>query len=162
MQIMGPLISEQQRARVLNYIEIGKAEGARLVTGGGIPAHTDKGGFFVEPTLFADVNNDMRIAREEIFGPVLVLIPYEDEEDAIRIANDSPYGLSGAVNSASPERAMKVARRIRAGTFSINGGVYYGGDVPFGGYKQSGIGREMGAAGFEEYLEMKTVAMPEV
>jgi aldehyde dehydrogenase (NAD+) len=161
-QVMGPLISEKQRERVLNYIEIGKAEGARLVTGGGIPAHTDKSGFFVEPTLFADVTNDMRIAREEIFGPVLVLIPYEDEEDAIRIANDSPYGLSGAVNSASPERAMKVARRIRSGTFSINGGVYYGGDAPFGGYKQSGIGREMGAAGFEEYLEMKTVAMPEV
>ena len=162
MQVMGPLISEKQRERVLGYIEIGKAEGARLVTGGGVPAHTDKGGFFVEPTVFADVTNDMRIAREEIFGPVLVLIPYEDDEDAIRIANDSPYGLSGAVNSASPERALKVARRIRSGTFSINGGLYYGGDAPFGGYKQSGIGREMGVAGFEEYLETKTVAMPEV
>lgn len=161
MQIMGPLISEKQRDRVLDYIEIGKAEGARLVTGGGIPESTDKGGFFVEPTLFADVSNDMRIAREEIFGPVLVLIPYEDEEDAIRIANDSPYGLSGAVNSASHERALGVARRIRAGTFSVNGGAYYGGDAPFGGYKQSGIGREMGIAGFEEYLELKTVAFPE-
>jgi aldehyde dehydrogenase (NAD+) len=160
MQLMGPLISERQRERVLGYIELGKAEGARLVTGGGVPKHLNKNGFFVEPTLFADVTNDMRIAREEIFGPVIVMIPYEDEADAIRIANDSPYGLSGSVASASMERAVYVARRIRAGTFSINGGVYFGGDAPFGGYKQSGVGREMGVAGFEEYLELKTVALP--
>ena len=160
-QIMGPLISERQRQRVLNYIEIGKREGARLVTGGRIPLQHERG-FFVEPTLFAEVTNDMRIAREEIFGPVLVLIPFEDDEDAVRIANDSPYGLSGGVSSASPERALAIARKVRTGTFSINGGVYYGGDSPFGGFKQSGVGREMGVAGFEEYLETKTVAFPEI
>jgi len=160
-QIMGPLISKRQQERVLNYIEIGKQEGARLVVGGKVPEGFDKG-FWVEPTLFADVNNNMRIAREEIFGPVLVIIPYEDDEDAIRIANDSPYGLSGSVVSSNMERALNVARRVRTGTFSVNGGMWYGGDSPFGGYKQSGIGREMGKAGFEENLEMKTVAMPDV
>jgi aldehyde dehydrogenase (NAD+) len=159
-QIMGPLISKRQQQRVLDYIEVGKKEGARLVVGGGVPKGLEKG-YWVEPTLFADVNNDMRIAREEIFGPVLCVLPYEDEEDAIRIANDSPYGLSGAVMSSNTERALNVARRVRTGTFSVNGGMWYGGDSPFGGYKQSGIGREMGKAGFEEYLEMKTVALPE-
>ena len=159
-QIMGSLISERQRQRVLEYIEIGKAEGARLVTGGGIPPEHPKG-FFVQPTLFADVTNDMRIAREEIFGPVLVVIAYDDDDDAIRIANDSPYGLSGAVHSSDMERALNVARRVRTGTFSINNGMWYGGDSPFGGFKQSGIGRESGVEGFEEYLETKTVAMPE-
>jgi aldehyde dehydrogenase (NAD+) len=159
-QIMGPLISKRQQERVLSYIEIGKQEGARLVTGGGVPKGFEKG-YWVEPTLFADVNNDMRIAREEIFGPVLVVIPYDDDEDAIRIANDSVYGLSGSVVSGNTERALNIARRVRTGTFSVNGGMWYGGDSPFGGYKQSGIGREMGKAGFEEYLEMKTVAMPE-
>ena len=104
----------------------------------------------------------MRIAREEIFGPVLVVIPYDDDEDAIRIANDSVYGLSGSVVSGNTERALNIARRVRTGTFSVNGGMWYGGDSPFGGYKQSGIGREMGKAGFEEYLELKTVALPEV
>jgi aldehyde dehydrogenase (NAD+) len=159
-QIMGPLISEKQRQRVLSYIEIGKAEGARLVAGGGVPKHLDEKGFFVEPTLFAGVTNQMRIAREEIFGPVLVMIPFEDDEDAIRIANDSPYGLSGAVTSASLDRALNVARRVRTGTFTVNGGSTYHADVPFGGYKQSGIGREMGVEGFEEYLEIKTVGLP--
>jgi aldehyde dehydrogenase (NAD+) len=160
MQIMGPLISERQRQRVLAYIEIGKQEGARLVLGGEIPSHLDPKGFFVEPTLFADVTNDMRIAREEIFGPVLVIIPFDSDEDAVRIANDSPYGLSGSVVSASLERAVAVARRIRTGTLAINGGSFFAGDVPFGGYKQSGVGREMGLAGFEEYLEMKSVGLP--
>jgi aldehyde dehydrogenase (NAD+) len=159
-QIMGPLISERQRQRVMSYIEIGKQEGARLVLGGKIPAKHDKG-FWFEPTLFADVTNDMRIAQEEIFGPVLVVIGYEDDDDAIRIANDSVYGLSGGVASKNMDRALNVARKVRTGTFSINGGMWYGGDSPFGGYKQSGIGREMGLAGFEEYLEIKTVAMPE-
>jgi aldehyde dehydrogenase (NAD+) len=159
-QIMGPLISERQRQRVLDYIEIGKKEGARLVVGGKIPAHLSDRGYFVEPTLFADVTNEMRIAREEIFGPVIVVIPFEDDEHAIQIANDSPYGLSGAVSSASNERALKVARRIRTGTLGVNGGVFFGGDAPFGGYKESGVGREMGVAGFEEYLEMKTVGLP--
>jgi aldehyde dehydrogenase (NAD+) len=159
-QIMGPLISERQRERVKGYIDIGVKEGARLVTGGKAPARFDKGYWF-EPTLFADVTNDMRIAQEEIFGPVLVVIGYEDDEDAIRIANDSVYGLSGGVASKSLDRALNVARKVRTGTFSINGGMWYGGDSPFGGFKQSGIGREMGKAGFEEYLEIKTVAMPE-
>ncbi|HEY3694972.1 aldehyde dehydrogenase family protein [Phenylobacterium sp.] len=158
-QIMGPLISDRQRQRVMSYIEIGKQEGARLVLGGKIPAKHDKG-FWFEPTLFADVTNDMRIAQEEIFGPVLVVIPFEDDEDAIRIANDSIYGLSGGVASKSMERALNVARKVRTGTFSVNGGSWFAGDTPFGGFKQSGIGREMGVAGFEEYLELKTVGLP--
>ncbi len=160
MQIMGSLISRRQQERVLEYIEIGKAEGATLVTGGGIPEDKPEG-FFVEPTLFANVTNDMRIAQEEIFGPVLVLIPYDDDDDAVRIANDSVYGLSGAVHSSNMERALDIARRIRTGTFGINGGMWYAGDAPFGGYKQSGIGRESGIEGFEEYLETKCVAFPE-
>jgi aldehyde dehydrogenase (NAD+) len=160
MQIMGPLISERQRQRVMSYVEIGQKEGARLVTGGKIPAGLDKG-FWFEPTLFADVRNDMRIAQEEIFGPVLVVIPFEDDADAIRIANDSVYGLSGGVVSANLERALDVARKVRTGTFSVNGAMWYSADAPFGGFKQSGVGREMGQAGFEEYLEIKTVALPE-
>lgn len=157
--MQGPQISERQRQRVLEYIEIGKKEGARLVTGGGVPAHLPRG-FYVEPTLFADVDNRMRIAREEIFGPVLSLIPYDDEDDAVRIANDSIYGLSGAVFSGSEERALAVARRIRTGTLSINGGMWFGIDTPFGGYRQSGLGRENGELGFEEYLETKVMALP--
>lgn len=156
---MGALISERQRKRVLGYIEAGKAEGARLIAGGGIPA--DKGdGFFVEPTCFVDVDNKMKIAQEEIFGPVLVVIPFEDDEDAIRIANDSIYGLSGAVVSGDFDRGMAIAKRIRAGTYSVNGGIWSAPDVPFGGYKQSGLGREWGEAGFEEYLQIKTIGMP--
>ncbi len=158
-QIMGPLISERQRQRVLDYIKLGREEGARLVTGGGVPEGVSKG-FYVQPTVFADVDNKMRIAQEEIFGPVLVVIPYEDDEDAIRIANDSIFGLSGGVASASNERALAVARRIRTGTFSVNGANYFAADTPFGGYKQSGIGREMGREGFEEYLQTKSVAVP--
>ena len=123
-----------------------------------LPAHLDKG-FFVEPTIFSDVRNDMRIAQEEIFGPVLVVIPYEDEADALRIANDSVYGLSGAVYSASEARALAFARQVRSGTMNVNGGNFLGPDAPFGGYKQSGVGREMGPEGFEEYLETKTVAI---
>ncbi|MCX2977920.1 aldehyde dehydrogenase family protein [Candidatus Marimicrobium litorale] len=157
-QIMGALVNARQRERVLGYIEKGKAEGARLLMGGGVPEHLDKG-FYVEPTVFTDVTNDMTIAREEIFGPVLVIIPYDDEEDAIRIANDSDFGLSGAVWSASEERSLAVARRIRTGTINVNGGIFYGADAPFGGYKQSGVGREMGREGFEEYLETKTLAI---
>jgi aldehyde dehydrogenase (NAD+) len=114
----------------------------------------------VQPTVFADVDNSMRIAQEEIFGPVLVVIPHDGDDDAIRIANDSVFGLSGGVSSASTERALAVARRIRTGTYSINGANYFAADTPFGGYKQSGIGREMGLEGFEEYLETKSVALP--
>jgi len=159
--IMGPLISAKQRDRVLGYIEKGKAEGATLAVGGGRPSGDEFArGYWVEPTLFTDVDNAMTIAQEEIFGPVLVVIPYEDEDDAVRIANDSKYGLSGGVFSASVERSLAVARRIRTGGLSINGGAPYGADLPFGGFKHSGIGRQNGVAGFEQYLELKSLAWP--
>jgi aldehyde dehydrogenase (NAD+) len=157
--VCGPLISARQRDRVEGYLRSAIDEGGTFATGGGRPADRDRG-FFVEPTLVTGLGNDATVAREEIFGPVLVAIPHDGDDDAVRIANDSPYGLSGAVHSADPERAWAVARRIRTGTMSINGGVWYGGDVPFGGMKASGIGREMGQAGFEEYLEIKSVAEP--
>jgi len=155
--IQGPQISAKQRERVLGYINKGVEEGARLVCGGGRPAAQPKG-WYVEPTLFADVDNSMTIAREEIFGPVLVMIPFVDDDDAVRIANDNAYGLSGGVVSASDERALAVARRLRAGTVAVNGGVYYGADAPFGGYKASGIGRQNGIEGFQQYVETKTIA----
>jgi aldehyde dehydrogenase (NAD+) len=156
--IQGPQISAKQRERVLGYIDTGVKEGARLVVGGGRPEHLDKG-WFVEPTLFADVDNSMTIAREEIFGPVLVVVPFEDDDDAVRIANDNQYGLAGMVTSASEERALAVASRIRAGSLSVNGGVGYGADAPFGGYKASGVGRQNGTEGFLQYLETKTIAV---
>jgi aldehyde dehydrogenase (NAD+) len=156
----GPQISAKQRDRVLGYINAGVDEGARLVMGGGRPADLPKG-FYVEPTLFADVKPEMTIAREEIFGPVLCVMSFKDDDDAVRIANENPYGLSGGVTSGSEERAYAVARRIRAGTVSVNGGIYYGADAPFGGYKQSGVGRQNGIEGFEQYLETKTLAGPE-
>jgi aldehyde dehydrogenase (NAD+) len=155
--IMGPVISEKQRDRVLGYIQKGQEEGAKLVLGGGRPAHLPKG-WFVEPTLFVDVDNSMTIAQEEIFGPVLCVIPYDRDEDAVRIANDSGYGLSGGVYSASEERATAIARQVRTGSIGINGGVWYGADSPYGGYKTSGIGRQNGIEGFEQYLETKAVA----
>jgi len=145
--------------RVLAYIEKGKAEGARCLVGGGVPKHLPKG-FYVEPTLFVDVDPNATIAQEEIFGPVLSVIPFTDDDDAVRIANHSIYGLSGAVTSADERRALAVARRIRTGTISVNGGMWFHVDTPFGGYKQSGIGRENGVAGFEEYLETKVMALP--
>jgi aldehyde dehydrogenase (NAD+) len=156
-QVMGPVVSKKQLDRVLSYIELGRQEGATLLAGGNV--RPDKGdGFFIEPTCFVNVTNDMRIAREEIFGPVLVVIPYEDDEDAIRIANDSDYGLSGGV-AGSEERALRVARRIRTGSVSVNGGLCIAGDLPFGGYKSSGIGREWGVEGIEEFLESKVIAI---
>lgn len=158
--IMGPMVSATQRKNVLSYIENGRAEGARLVVGGGIPKDRTKG-YYVEPTLFADVDNKMTIAQEEIFGPVLVVIPFDDDEDAIRIANDSIYGLSGSVVSASLDRAMHVARSVRTGSMNVNGAFFFSANAPFGGYKQSGIGRENGVAGFEEYFEIKTIAIPD-
>jgi aldehyde dehydrogenase (NAD+) len=157
--LQGPLVSKRQQERVLGYIESGRKEGARVVCGGGVPSHLSTG-YYVEPTLFADVNNDMTIAREEIFGPVLVMIPFDDDDDAVRIANDSPYGLSGMITSGDLERGKAVARRIRTGTLGINGGLWYGADAPFGGYKGSGIGRQCGIEGLEIFTETKTVAWP--
>ncbi|MET0363940.1 MAG: aldehyde dehydrogenase family protein [Sphingobium sp.] len=156
--MMGPVISQRQMERVKSYIDLGVAEGATLIAGGKL--RPDKGGgFFVEPTAFADVTNEMRIAREEIFGPVLVVIPFEDDDDAVRIANDSEYGLSGGVVSADVDRAMNVAKRIRSGSISVNNGMCIAGDLPFGGYKASGIGREWGVEGIEEFLESKVIAI---
>ncbi|HUD18640.1 MAG TPA: aldehyde dehydrogenase family protein [Acidimicrobiales bacterium] len=153
----GPQINATQRAKILRYIEQGAEQGARVVVGGGRPAHLPTG-YYVEPTLIADVDNSMTIAREEIFGPVLVVIPFDDDDDAVRIANDSPYGLGCGVTSGSEERAVALARRIRAGSAMINGGIWYGADAPFGGYKASGIGRQNGVEGFEQYTETKTIA----
>jgi len=155
--LMGPVVSKKQLDRIMSYIDIGQKEGATLLAGG--QARPDRGdGFFVEPTCFVDVTNDMRIAQEEIFGPVLVVIPFEDEEDAIRIANDSDYGLGGGVSSGDKDRAMRVARRIRTGTMSVNGGMSIQGDIPFGGVKGSGMGREWGLEGIEEFLDSKVIA----
>ncbi len=157
--LQGPLINARQRERVLGHIEQAKADGARLLVGGGRPAHLEKG-FYVEPTLFVDVDPDSALAQEEVFGPVLAVIPYDTDDDAVRIANNSKYGLSGAVNGTDLERAYGIARRIRSGTIAVNGGQWFGPDSPFGGYKQSGLGREHGVAGFEEYLETKTIGLP--
>jgi aldehyde dehydrogenase (NAD+) len=155
--ICGPLISARQRDRVQGYLDSAIAEGGAFACGGGRPADREVG-FFIEPTVVAGLGNDARCAREEIFGPVLTVIAHDGDEDALRIANDSPYGLSGTVFSADPERAAKFASRMRVGTVNVNGGVWYSADAPFGGYKQSGNGREMGLAGFEEYVEVKTIA----
>ncbi|GJH11648.1 aldehyde dehydrogenase family protein [Caballeronia novacaledonica] len=156
---IGPVISALQRQRVRDYIRKGMEEGAELVSGGpDAPAGLERG-FFVKPTVFANVTSKMTIAREEIFGPVLSILAYEDEEDAVRIANDSVYGLSGAVWSAGVERAKRVARRLRTGQVDINGAPFNL-LAPFGGYKQSGNGREFGKYGLEEYLEYKAVQLP--
>jgi len=157
--VCGPLISARQRDRVERYIGLVSEEGGSIVTGGGRPADQPRG-FFVEPTLAVGLANDARVVREEIFGPVLVVTPHAGDDDAVRLANDSPYGLSGSVWSGDRDRAMAVAGRLRTGTVGVNGGVWYSPDVPFGGYKQSGVGREMGRAGFEEYLETKSIAEP--
>ncbi|PYE12183.1 aldehyde dehydrogenase (NAD+) [Williamsia limnetica] len=157
--ICGPVISAVQRDRVESYIQLARDEGGTIEIGGGRPTNKDKG-YFIEPTLISGVENSARVAQEEIFGPVLVIIPHDGDDDAIRIANDSPYGLSGAVWGTDPDRIKKVVDGVRTGTMSINGGIWYSADIPFGGYKQSGIGREMGVAGFEEYLETKAIATP--
>ncbi|MHC1406979.1 aldehyde dehydrogenase family protein, partial [Mycobacterium avium] len=155
---IGSLISEKQRARVEGYIAKGIEEGARLVCGGGRPEGLDSG-FFVQPTVFADVDNKMTIAQEEIFGPVLSIIPYDTEEDAIKIANDSVYGLAGSVWTADVQRGIAVSEKIRTGTYAIN---WYAFDrcCPFGGYKNSGIGRENGPEGVEHFTQQKSVLMP--
>ncbi|MEY2422417.1 MAG: betaine-aldehyde dehydrogenase [Acidimicrobiaceae bacterium] len=156
--MLGPLSSQAQVDRVNGYIEKGIAEGAKLVTGGpGKPEGLDKG-YYVRPTVFSNVTNDMTIAQEEIFGPVLSILPYDGEEEAVKIANDTPYGLSGGVWSGDKERATKVARRIRTGQIEVNGGAFNP-NAPFGGYKQSGYGREYGEHGFEEFLEIKSMQL---
>jgi aldehyde dehydrogenase (NAD+) len=152
---LGPMVSEAQRDRVESYIRLGQEEGGQLVTGGSRPAGLD--GWFVSPTLVAGVTNDMRIAREEVFGPVMAVIPFTDSADAIRLANDSPYGLSGSV-WGDPGEALAIARRIRTGMVSINGAPQAWG-TPFGGFKQSGIGREMGPEGLEAYFEVQSIAV---
>ena len=155
---LGPLVSATQRERVVSYIRKGIEEGATLVVGGAeMPEGIEKG-YFVRPTVFADVRNDMTIAQEEIFGPVLSIIPYDNEDDAIRIANDTIYGLAGGVWSSDTDRAKRVARRLRAGSVEINGG-NFNPFAPFGGYKQSGNGRELGKYGLEEYLELKAMQL---
>ena len=155
--IVGPLISEAHRERVLGYVRQAVEEGATVATGGKVPEHLDKG-WYVEPTLLTNVSNDMTVAQEEVFGPVIALITYEDEEDAIRIANDSPFGLAGSVFTSDPVRGFEIARRVRSGTFSVN---TFAADFnsPFGGYKESGIGREHGPTAIEEYLLYKTISV---
>ncbi len=157
--VCGPVISAVQRDRVEAYLRSAAADGGTFACGGRRPTGRPDG-YWIEPTVIRGLDNSARAAREEIFGPVLVVLPHDGDNDAVRIANDSPYGLSGAVFGADLARARGVAARLRTGTVGINGGVWYSPDVPFGGYKQSGVGREMGVAGFEEYLEIKSMAEP--
>jgi betaine-aldehyde dehydrogenase len=154
----GPLVARRQRDRVEGYIEIGKREGARLATGGGRPKGLDRG-WYVEPTVFAGVDNQMRIAREEIFGPVIGVLSYDDEADALRIANDSDYGLSGTVWTTNVEHGLDIARRVRTGNYTVNG-LLMDFSAPFGGFKCSGLGRELGPEGLTAYLEPKTIHLP--
>jgi aldehyde dehydrogenase (NAD+) len=153
---LGPLVSGAQRERVTAYIEKGVAEGARLVTGGAERRHDQ--GHFVEPTVFADVTTDMTIAQEEIFGPVLSILRYADEDEALRIANDSDYGLAGAVWSGDEDHAVAFAKRMQTGQVDINGGAFNPA-APFGGYKHSGVGRELGRYGVEEFCQSKSLQL---
>jgi len=155
---LGPLVSDAQRDRVRGYIAKGIEEGAKLVAGGAEPPEGLETGYFVRPTVFSEVTPEMTIAQEEIFGPVLAIMPYDDEEDAVRIANDTEYGLAGGVWSGDEERAKAVARRIRTGQVEINGGVFNP-LAPFGGFKQSGHGRELGRLGLEEFLAVKSLQL---
>jgi aldehyde dehydrogenase (NAD+) len=157
--IVGPLVAERQRARVLDYVEIARAEGARVAAGGGRPSHLPKG-WYVEPTVLADVTNDMRVAREEIFGPVVAVMPHDGDDDAVALANDSDFGLAGGVWSGDDQRALDVARRIRTGSVTVNGHPAPFPHVPFGGFKQSGLGRELGPEGLAEYLELRSIGLP--
>ncbi|MEZ5372708.1 MAG: aldehyde dehydrogenase [Microthrixaceae bacterium] len=154
----GPLISDVQRERVEGYLQIGRDEGARVTTGGGRPDNFDRG-WFVEPTVFADVDNSMRIAQEEIFGPVLAVIPVDDDDDAVRVANDSAYGLCGTVWTSDVDAGIDLARRVRTGTYTVNGFAMEW-SAPFGGYKDSGVGRELGPEGLAAFMEAKTINLP--
>jgi len=156
--MLGPLVSDAQRSRVRSFIEKGQEEGAKLVTGGAeAPEGLDKG-YFVRPTVFSEVRTDMTIAQEEIFGPVLSILPYDDEDEAVRIANDTVYGLAGGVWAGDAERATAVARKLRTGQVEVNGGSFNP-LAPFGGYKQSGHGRELGKFGLDEFLETKALQL---
>jgi aldehyde dehydrogenase (NAD+) len=158
--LLGPVINAKQRERILGFVERARAAGARIPIGGTAAVLADPelaGGFYVSPTVVVGVDNSAEIAQREVFGPVLTVLPYRDEADAVAIANDSAYGLSGSVLSASLDRAMDVATRLRTGSVNVNGGLFYGADAPYGGYKTSGIGRQNGIEGFEQYLETKTI-----
>lgn len=158
---VGPLISAAQKQKVLDLLDRARAGGAEFLAGGGevdgLPEHL-RGGNFVAPTLVTALGNDSHLAREEVFGPVAMLIPFDDDDEAVRIANDNPFGLAGAVMAGSPDRGAAIARRLRTGAVGVNGGMFYGADAPFGGYKNSGVGRQCGIEGFEQYLETKTIA----
>lgn len=156
---IGPLVAERQRTRVEGYLAAGKEAGARVVVGGGRPKNLDSG-WYIEPTVFADVDNDMTIAREEIFGPVLSVIPYDTEDDAVRIANDSDYGLCGSVWTSDPEHGAVVGAQVRTGVVAINSSTILDFRGPFGGFKQSGLGRELGPEGIDPYTELQTIILP--
>jgi acyl-CoA reductase-like NAD-dependent aldehyde dehydrogenase len=156
---IGPMVASRQQERVRGYIEAGQAEGARLVVGGTELPDTVEQGWYVRPTLFADVDNQMRIAREEIFGPVLAVISYDDDDDAVRLANESDYGLSGSVWTSDVERGMATAQRVRAGSFGVNEPYSMDPAAPFGGMKASGIGRELGREGLDGYVETQAISV---
>jgi acyl-CoA reductase-like NAD-dependent aldehyde dehydrogenase len=157
--VVGPLVAERQRARVEGFVASALDEGARAVAGGTRPAHLPTG-WYVAPTILADVHNDMRVAREEIFGPVLSFIPVDGEDDAVRIANDSRYGLSGGVWTADDDHGLAIARRMRTGSVAVNGSYPPFPLVPFGGLKESGLGRELGPEGLHAYLEPRSIGVP--
>jgi aldehyde dehydrogenase (NAD+) len=156
---VGPLVASRQRDRVEGYLRSGQEEGAKVALGGGRPAGLDKG-YYVEPTIFVDVDNKMKIAQEEIFGPVLAVIPYDGDDDAVAIANDSNYGLCGSVWTGDNDRGLGIARQVRTGTYMLNASVPMDFATPFGGYKESGVGREFGPEGLEIFLEKKSIALP--
>ena len=157
---LGPVINRRQQQQILGYIERARAEGGRVTVGGAAPTDLPSelaGGTYLLPTIVTGVDNSAEIAQNEVFGPVLVVLPHDGEEDAVQIANGTPYGLSGSVYTSDVSRGLEFARRVRSGTMTVNGGTYYGADSPFGGYKSSGMGRQNGREGFEQYLETKAV-----